>query len=303
MTRLTTINRRYFIIASASALAKLNVVIASILFASCTPSQNSSTSQSASQVTSQPVSQSTKTALLKVGSRNSVTEDILKFVQKEIAPSQGFDFEIVTIADSVKINDALKNKEIDANLFQHELFMKQAAKRLNTNFVMLNRSYTTVFALYSKRLKIKSVDEIPVGATIGISNDDSNQDRALKFLKHLGLINLKEKSGDYFTVQDVIAHPKKLQIKELDNYALARGLDDLDLAVAYLSFLLQAKIDLVPIALDDIGIADKKYATGLATLPEKVNDPNIQKLNKLIVDPKLKDFINTKYKGTVAPSF
>ncbi|WP_298905094.1 MetQ/NlpA family ABC transporter substrate-binding protein [uncultured Nostoc sp.] len=296
MTRLTNINRRYFIMASASA-------IASILFASCTPRQNSSTSQSASQVTSQPVSQSTKTALLKVGSRNNVSEDILKFVQKEIAPSQGFDFEIVTIADSVKINDALKNKEIDANLFQHELFMKQAAKRLNANFVMLNRSYTTVFALYSKRLKIKSVDEIPVGATIGISNDDSNQDRALKFLKHLGLINLKEKSGEYFTVQDVIAHPKKLQIKELDNYALARGLDDLDLAVAYSSFLLQAKIDLVPIALDDIGIADKKYATGLATLPEKVNNPNIQKLNELIVDPKLKDFINTKYKGTVVPSF
>lgn len=296
MTLSTTINRRYFLMASGSALA-------SILFASCTPSQNSSTSQSASQVTSQPVSQSTKTALLKVGSRNNVSEDILKFVQKQIAPSQSFNFEIVTIADSVKINDALKNKEIDANLFQHELFMKQAAKRLNANFVMLNRSYTTVFALYSKRLKIKTVDEIPVGATIGISNDDSNQDRALKFLKHLGLINLKEKSGEYFTVQDIIAHPKKLQIKELDNYALARGLDDLDLAVAYSSFLLQAKIDLVPIALDDIGIVDKKYATGLATLPEKVNDPNIQKLNKLIVDPKLKDFINTKYKGTVVPSF
>ncbi|MHC5733372.1 MetQ/NlpA family ABC transporter substrate-binding protein [Nostoc sp.] len=293
---LNGVNRRYFILATSSAFA-------SILFTSCTPSQNSSTSQSASQVTSQPVSQSTKTALLKVGSRNNVSEDILKFLQKEIAPSQGFNFEIVTIADSVKINDALKNKEIDVNLFQHELFMKQAAKRLNANFVMLNRSYTTVFALYSKRLKIKSVDEIPVGATIGISNDDSNQDRALKFLKHLGLINLKEKSGEYFTVQDVIAHPKKLQIKELDNYALARGLDDLDLAVAYSSFLLQAKINLNPIALDDIGIADKKYATGLATLPEKVNDPNIQKLNKLIVDPKLKDFINTKYKGTVVPSF
>ncbi|MEH2445016.1 MAG: hypothetical protein V7K18_04335 [Nostoc sp.] len=75
MTRSTTINRRYFLMASGSALA-------SIIFASCTPSQNSSTSQSASQVTSQPVSQSTKTALLKVGSRNNVSEDILKFLQK-----------------------------------------------------------------------------------------------------------------------------------------------------------------------------------------------------------------------------
>ncbi|QMS92380.1 NLPA lipoprotein [Nostoc edaphicum CCNP1411] len=281
-------NRRYFILTTGSA-------IASILFTSCTPKQNSSTGQL--------VSQSTKTEILKVGSRNSVTEDILKFVQKELAPSQGLEFQIVTISDSIKINDALKNREIDANLFQHELFMKQAAKRLNADFSMLNRSYTSVFALYSKRLKIKSVDEIPVGATIGISNDDSNQDRALKFLKNLGLINLKEKSGEYFTLQDLISHPKNLQIKELDNYALARALDDIDFAVAYSSFLLQAKINLAPIALDDIGIADKKYATGLAILPEKANDPNIQKLNKLLVDPKLKDFINTNYKGTVVPSF
>ncbi|MEH2115803.1 MetQ/NlpA family ABC transporter substrate-binding protein [Nostoc sp.] len=102
------IKRRYFLITTGSA-------IASILFASCTPKQNSPTSQL--------VSQSTKTSLLKVGSRNTVTEDILKFIQKELAPSQGLEFQIVTIGDSVKINDALKNREIDANLFQHELFM------------------------------------------------------------------------------------------------------------------------------------------------------------------------------------
>ncbi|BAZ02540.1 putative lipoprotein [Tolypothrix tenuis PCC 7101] len=286
------INRRYFLLGTGSA-------IASTLFASCSSNQNSSTSQS----TNQPVSQSTKTAQLKVGSRNTVSEDILKFIQKEIAPSQNLDFQIVTIGDSVKINDALKNGEIDANLFQHELFMKQAAKRLNADFVMLNRSYTTVYALYSKRLKIKSVNEIPVGATIGISNDDSNQDRALKFLKHLDLINLKEKSGDYYTVQDVIAHPKKLQIKELDNYAIGRGLDDLDLGIAYSSLLLQAKISLTPIVLDEIGMADKKYATGLATVQSKSNDANIQKLNQLVIDPKLKDFINANYKGTIVPSF
>ncbi|OKH59431.1 hypothetical protein NIES2130_08905 [Scytonema sp. HK-05] len=43
-------------------------------FASCTPKQNSSTSQA----TSQAVNQLTKTARLKVGSRNTVSEDIFK---------------------------------------------------------------------------------------------------------------------------------------------------------------------------------------------------------------------------------
>ncbi|MCC5668052.1 NLPA lipoprotein [Nostoc sp. CHAB 5784] len=281
-------NRRYFILTAGSA-------IASILFTSCTPTQNSPTSQL--------VSQSSKTAPLKVGSRNTTTEDVLKFIQKEIAPSQGFDFQIVTIADSVKINDALKNGEIDANFFQHQPFMKQAAKRLNADFVMLNRSYTTVTGLYSKRLKIKSVNEIPTGATIAISNDDSNQDRALKFLKHIDLINLKEKPGEYYNLKDVIKHPKNLQIQELDNYAIVRALDDVDLAVTTASFLVQAKVSLDPIVLDEIGMANKNYAVGLATVQSKANDPNIQKLNQLVIDPKLKDYINNYHKGTISPAF
>ncbi|MEH2465400.1 MetQ/NlpA family ABC transporter substrate-binding protein [Nostoc sp.] len=282
------LSRRYFLLTAESA-------IASIIFTSCTSTQNSPTSQL--------ISQSYKAVPLKVGSRNTTTEDVLKFIQKEIAPSQGFNFQIVTIADSVKINDALKSGEIDANFFQHEPFMRQAAKRLNANFVMLNRSYTTKTGLYSKRLKIKSLNEIPIGATIAISNDDSNQDRALKFLKHIDLINLKDKSAEYYSVKDIIKHSKNLQIKELDNYAIVRALDDLDLAVTSASFLVQAKISLNPIVLDEIGMANKNYAVGLTTVQSKVNDPNIQKLNQLVVDPKLKDYINNYFKGTIAPVF
>ncbi|MCC5636953.1 NLPA lipoprotein [Nostoc sp. CHAB 5844] len=282
------LSRRYFLLTTESA-------IASVLFASCTPTQNSPTSQL--------VSQSTKTAPLKVGSRNTTTEDVLKFIQKEIAPSHGLDFQIVTIADSVKINDALKNGEIDANFFQHQPFMKQAAKRLNADFVMLNRSYTTITGLYSKRLKIKSINEILTGATIAISNDDSNQDRALKFLKHIDLINLKDKSGEYYSVKDVIKHPKNLQIQELDNYAIVRALDDVDLAVTSASFLVQAKVSLDPIVLDEVGMANKNYAVGLATVQSKANDPNIQKLNQLVIDPKLKDYINNYRQGTISPAF
>ncbi|BAZ02539.1 putative lipoprotein [Tolypothrix tenuis PCC 7101] len=292
----TGINRRYFLLVTVSTLL-------SVLFASCSSNKNSSNSQPSGQAVSQSTTQPAKTALLKVGSRNTTTEDVLKYIKKEIAPSQGFDFEIVTIADSVKINDALKGGEIDANFFQHEPFMKQAAKRLNADFVMLNRSYTSITGLYSKRLKIKSVNEVPVGATIAISNDDSNQDRALKFLKHIDLINLKEKSSEYFSVKDVIDHPKKLQIKELDNYAIVRALDDLDLAVTSASFLVQAKVTLEPIILDEVGMANKNYAVGLATVQSKINDPNVQKLNQLVVDPKLKEYISNYLKGTIAPAF
>jgi D-methionine transport system substrate-binding protein len=41
----------------------------------------------------------------------------------------------------------------------------------------------------------------------------------------------------------------------------------------------------------------------LATVQSKANDPNIQKLNQLVVDPKLKDYINNYFKGTITPAF
>ncbi|BCL37508.1 hypothetical protein [Nostoc sp. MS1] len=69
-------NRRYFLLTTGWA-------IASVLFASCTQNQNSSTSQLVSQATTQTV----KTKLLKVGSRNTTTEDVLRYIKTEIAPS------------------------------------------------------------------------------------------------------------------------------------------------------------------------------------------------------------------------
>lgn len=69
------------------------------------------------------------------------------------------------------------------------------------------------------------------------------------------------------------------------------------------SFLVQAKVSQNPIVLDEIGIANKNYAVGLATVQSKANDSNIQKLNQLVVDPKLKDYINNYLKGAIAPAF
>ncbi|MEH2053124.1 hypothetical protein [Nostoc sp.] len=44
--------------------------------------------------------------------------------------------------------------------------------------------------------------------------------------------------------------------------------------------------DLRPIVQESTN--DKRYALGLVTLQGKENDPKIQKLNQLIIDPKVK---------------
>ncbi|MBN3960888.1 MAG: NLPA lipoprotein [Nostoc sp. NMS8] len=283
-------NRRYFILGTGSA-------IASVLFASCTSSQN----QSTGTPTIQNVSVLQKTGKVKVGVWSVIAEDILKFIQKDLASSQGLEIQIVQLSDWVQVNTALKSGEIDANYFQHQLFMEDSSKRLNLDLVMLNRSYITLYGFYSKRLKQKSLSEIPAGATIAIPNDVSNRDRTLKLLQTNGLIKLKEKSGELLTVKDISDNPKSLKIQELESPALVRALDDIDLAVMSSSIPIQAKLDLQPIVREHTN--DQRLAVGLVTLRGKENDPNIQKLNQLLINPKVKDFINTTYKGSLFPVF
>ncbi|MEH2096634.1 MAG: hypothetical protein V7K96_25065, partial [Nostoc sp.] len=41
----------------------------------------------------------------------------------------------------------------------------------------------------------------------------------------------------------------------------------------------------------------------LVTLQGRENEPKIQQLNKLLVHPNVKDFINKEYKGRIIPVF
>jgi D-methionine transport system substrate-binding protein len=277
--------RRYFLLGGSAT-------IASLFFASCSTDQNASNNTSSS---------SSSTLKIKVGVASVVPEDILKFVQKEIAPSQNLELEIVKIGDWVQINNALQSGEIDANLFQHQAYMEDAAKRQNLDLVMLNRVYISVFGLFSKRLKISSTNEVPTGATVAIHSDPINRDRGLKLLKVNNLINLKSNTNGLLTVKDVIDHPKKLQLTEVEGPALARALDDVDLGVTYATLMKMAKLNLAPIV--QAPTNDTFYASGLVTVRSKQNNPNVQKLNQLIVDPKVREFIKTQYGDTAFPVF
>lgn len=223
----------------------------------------------------------------------------MKYVQGNLAPNEGLDIQIVKFNDWIQPNTALKDGQIDANYFQHNPFMKNATKQLNLNLVMLHQGFLTPIGIYSRR--VKSLAEVPQKATVAIYSDRSNGDRSLRLLADKGLIKLKENVAELATVQDIAANPKNLQIKELEGPAIVRSLDDVDLAVFSAGLRLQAGLQLQP--LEQESIAQKRYAVGLVTLQDKQNDPRIQKLNKLLTDSKVKDFINQKYQGAVLSVF
>ncbi len=265
--------KRRFLIVAAGSLATV------ILFSNCA-NQNRNFSSNHTANSAENIAQTSQPKqIIKVGVWAVIAEDILQYVKDNLAAKEGLDIRIVKFNDWIQPNTALRDGEIDANYFQHTPFMKNAAKQLNLNLVMLNPGFLTPLGIYSKRFK--SLSEIPQKATIAIYKDRSNGDRCLRLLADQGLIKLKDNpENSLLTVEDIVANPKNLQFQELDGPAIVRSLDDVDLAVFSAGLRLQANLQLQPLAQETI--TQKRYAVGLVTLQEKQNDPKIQKLNKLL---------------------
>ncbi|KAF3889605.1 MULTISPECIES: MetQ/NlpA family ABC transporter substrate-binding protein [Nostocales] len=285
-------NRRYFLIGVSSFTI-------SLLFSACNQNSSDISANLTANPTASPVQVTQEKEVIKVGVWSVISDDILKFIQTNLAASEGLDIQIVNFNDWTQPNTALKDGQIDANFFQHTPFMQNAAKELNLNLIMLKTGFLTPIGIYSKRYK--SIAEVPQKATIAIYNDKSNGDRSLRLLASQGFIKFKDSVGEFAGVKDIKDNPKNLQLKELEGPAIVRSLDDVDIAVLSASLRLQAGLQLKPLVQESA--SEQRYAVGLVTLQEKANEPKIQKLGSLINAPQVKDFINQKYQGAVLPVF
>jgi D-methionine transport system substrate-binding protein len=177
--------------------------------------------------------------------------------------------------------------------------MNNAAKELKIDLIPLNTVTLSTLGLFSKNLK--SVSEVPQNAKVTIANDVINNDRGLRLLAANGLIKLKENSKEFVTQRDIAENPKNLQIKEVEGVQVVRAINDVDFIVSSSQTVALAGIK--PQTMGQETAKDNKYALALVTLKGRENEPKIQKLNKLLVAPQVRDFINKQYEGRLIPVF
>ncbi|QLE41586.1 hypothetical protein FD723_14945 [Nostoc sp. C052] len=291
---LIKINRRFFVITAISFTA-------STLFASCSsPNSPSNTAVNTSAKTTANTVATTQEEKIKVGVSPVPAGEILEFVKKNLAPAAGLNIEIVTFSDSVQDNFALRDKQIDANYFQHLPFMEDFGKQHNIKMVALNPPiHLNPVGIYSKRHK--SLAEVPKNGLVIIPGDINNAHRALKVLEEAKLIKLKNNPGVLVSIKDIVENPKNLQIKEVISGQLLPSLPDVDLGVMTGATVLAGGMRTDKDALALESAKNPLYAVTLTTLQGQENDPKIQKLYKLLRDQKVKDFIKEKYQGAVIP--
>lgn len=153
---------------------------------------------------------------------DQVTEGIKPFLEEK-----GYRVEIVEFNDYIQPNISLDEGDIDANVFQNEIYLKNFAETRGLDITGLIKVPTAPIGIYSN--EHKSIDEVEDGATIATSNEPVNQARALAMLEQLGWVKLKEGTDPTkASEKDISEYIKKVVIQPIEPAQIPRALDSVD---------------------------------------------------------------------------
>ena len=222
----------------------------------------------------------------------------------------GYDLEIQTFTEYPIPNPATAAKELDANYFQHLPYLNayNAAVPEAEQLAAVIPVHYEPYGLYAGTKA--SLDELADGDSIAITNDPSNETRALLLLQDAGLITLPEgtNADSTLTVLDIVSNPKNLDIKELNAELIPSALGDVAFAVINGNFAIGAGLSPAEDALflePADGEAGITYTNYIVVRVEDAEADFVQALRKVLYTQKEKDFILSyeDFKGGVIPTF
>ncbi|MGX6445406.1 MetQ/NlpA family ABC transporter substrate-binding protein [Neobacillus sp. K501] len=241
-----------------------------------------------------------KTELV-VGASNVPHAEILEEA-KPILEEKGIELKIETFQDYVLPNKALESKELDANYFQHIPYLNSQIEENGYDFVNAGGIHIEPIGVYSK--KFKSLDELPEGAQLIMSNSVADHGRLLSLLEAEGLIKLKDGiDKTKATTEDVVENKKKLKFDTNYEASLLPQIfnnGEGDAVLINSNYAIDAGLN--PIE-DSIAIEDKEspYVNVIAVRKGDETNDAIKTLVEVLRSKEIQDFILDKYKGAVVP--
>ncbi|MGJ4751796.1 MetQ/NlpA family ABC transporter substrate-binding protein [Leptospira kmetyi] len=237
---------------------------------------------------------------LKIGICPGPYGDLLK---KAVFPNlikKGYKIEIVEFSDYIQPNLALENGDIDANLFQHTVYLNKFSKDKNLNLSPIVSVPTAPMAIFAG--KSKTVQAVPNGGTITLPNDPTNQLRALKLFQELGLLKVSPDANPAkASLADVTDNPKKLDLRPLEAAQLPRSLESAELAAVNGNFAIASGLDLTKaIKLETLAEEHKNI---LVVRSNEKDVPFAKDLTESVHSPEFAKVIDTDFQGFQKPDW
>lgn len=242
-----------------------------------------------------------ETSTLTVGASNVPHAEILEQAQP-LLEEQGIELQIESYQDYVLPNQDLESGELDANYFQHIPYLESQIADHGYDFVSAGGIHIEPIGIYSK--KHESLEDLPEGAVILMSNSVADHGRILSMLEAQGLITLAEDvEKTAAEVSDITENPKNLEFDANYEAALLVQMYEAEEGDAVLinsNYAIDAGLNPLEdsIALED---SDSPYANIIAVRSGDENNENIQALVETLKSEEIQNFILDEWGGAVVP--
>ncbi|UYA59986.1 Methionine ABC transporter substrate-binding protein [Pectobacterium sp. F1-1] len=215
--------------------------------------------------------------------------DMVNLAIKPELVKKGYKVVVREFSDYVQPNLALANGSIDANLFQHTLYLEKFAADKGLKISPLITVPTASMGFYSK--KIKSLDELKKGDVVTLSNDATNLARGLRFLQSLGLITIKSDiDPTKASEKDILENPRGLVFKPMEAAQLPRTLDSVTASLVNGNFALASGLKLSSaIKLETL---DENLKNVIAVRTDDLDKPFVKDTKAIVESPAYAAVIN-----------
>lgn len=208
--------------------------------------------------------------------------DLIKAAIQPGLEKKGYKVVLKEFSDYVQPNLALANNSIDANLFQHSLYLEKFSADKGLKLSPVINVPTAGLGIYSN--KIKSLDHLKKGDVVTLANDPTNLARALRFLAHEGLLTFKKDIDPVrASEKDIEQNPRGLVFKPLEAAQLPRTLDSAAASVVNGNFAIAAGLRLSDaIKLEQL---DESIKNLVAVKTADLDKPFVQDIKQVIESP------------------
>ncbi|MCM3719554.1 MetQ/NlpA family ABC transporter substrate-binding protein [Fictibacillus phosphorivorans] len=226
--------------------------------------------------------------------------DMLEKGVKPYLEKKGYKVQVKEFNDYVQPNISLKSGSLDANLFQHKVYMDAFSKENDMKLASVVTVPTAPIGIYSN--KYKSLNEIKPGSTVALANDPTNLARGLTVLRDNGLIEIDSKANPLrVSEKDVIKNPKKLKFQPVEAAQTPRTLDSVDLAAVNGNFAISSGLNL-----EDALVKDKlpdEIINRIVVLEEDKNSKLAKDLKDAVESEEFLKVINSDFKPFHKPEW
>lgn len=237
---------------------------------------------------------------LVIGGTAGSNFDQLKLGIVPILEKKGYKVKLVEFNDYVQPNLALAQGSLDANFFQHLVYLKKFATDQKLDIVELVQGPIAPLGVYST--KRKTLAEVKDGDRITLPNDPSNLARALVLLEQNKLITIKPGvDAIRASEKDVDQNPHKLKFIPLEAAQLPRSLGDAEYAIINGNFAISSGLKLT-----EAVVLEKPadhYLNVVAVKRADKETPWARDIANAFRSPEYKAVVDSRFKGYAKPGF